>query len=174
VTGESNLQPIRRIFSPDEVTVVTFACWEEGLVVAAGNPLRIRSAADLARKKVRIVNREAGAGSRILLDQELAAAGVHVRRVSGYDSVVHSHLGAAWHVMAGLADCCVATRAASQAFGLDFLPIVCERYDLVVRREFASLPAIQSLFEVLQRSGFRRELELLGGYDTTATGSTVS
>jgi molybdate-binding protein len=165
---------VRRSFAAGEVSVVTFASWEEGLVVAAGNPLQIRSVADLVRRKVRIVNRENGAGSRILLDEELAAAGVPVRRVSGYESVVRSHMGAAWHVRSGLADACIATGVAARAIGLDFLPIVSERYDLVVRREFASLPAIERLFDVLQKSALRRELELVGGYDTRATGRAVS
>ena len=97
-----------------------------------------------------------------------------VRRVSGYESVVRSHMGAAWHVRSGLADACIATGAAARAFGLDFLPIVSERYDLVVRREFAGLAAIERLFDVLQKAALRRELELVGGYDTRATGAAVS
>ncbi len=169
-TGEYNLAAIRRLFPKGGVKVVTFAIWEQGLVFAAGNPKNIRGAEDLARPGVSIVNREKGAGSRDLLDRELERAGVTARSVKGYDRIAHGHLPAALAVSLGEADCCVATRSAAQAFGLGFLPLATERYDLAIRRQFVKLPAVEALLDGLNRAALRRRLELLAGYDTSRTG----
>ena len=82
-------------------------------------------------------------------------------------------LSAAQAVSQGEADCCIATRSAARAFGLHFIPLVTERYDLVIRRQYAKLPAMQALFDLLNRSALRRKLELLAGYDTTHTGEVL-
>jgi putative molybdopterin biosynthesis protein len=161
---------VRRRFPRGGVRIVTFASWQEGFVVALGNPKRIRSAADLARRGVRIVNREVGAGSRMLLDDELEKAGISGAEVRGYDSVAPGHLPAAWHVMSGLADCCVATEAASRAFGLDFRPIRSERFDLIVPADLKASATVERLLDAMQWSALRRQLETLGGYDTRETG----
>ena len=131
----------------------------------------IKSVADLAGSSIRIVNRELGSGSRALLDLELKRAGVDAHQVRGYQQLVDGHLSAAWHVQAGLADCCVATEASARAFDLGFVPLTTERYDLVIRRRHLDLAGIQILLDTLNRASFRRELESLGGYDTRATGS---
>ncbi len=173
-TGDYNLPEVRRMFPRGSVKVVTFAIWEQGLVFAAGNPKNIRGVADLAPRAegtaVRIVNREQGAGSRELLDHELRRAGIEPRDVSGYGKIAHGHLPAALAVSLGEADCCIATRSAAQAFGLGFLPLATERYDLVIPRKFVKLPAVEALLEGLNRSAMRRRLELLAGYDTSRTG----
>jgi molybdate-binding protein len=189
-TGDYNLAAVRKLFPRGGVKVVTFAIWEQGLVFAAGNPKGIRSAADLARNEgarpdlkrhdlkrdglspnvVRIVNREIGAGSRELLDAELQRAGVAAKSVLGYERVAYGHLPAALAVSLGEADCCVATRSAAQAFGLGFLPLATERYDLVIRQPFIKLPAVEALLDSLNRSAIRRRLEMLAGYDTSHTG----
>ena len=172
-TGEYNMPLVRKLFPRGGVQVVTFALWEEGLVVARGNPKSIRGAEDLARKDVSIVNREQGAGSRQLLDKKLAAAGVDTSRVRGYGRTAEGHLAAALAVNSGSADCCVATRAAARAFGLDFIPLATERYDLVFRKSHAELPALQSLLDALNRSALRRKLEAMAGYDTSHTGEML-
>ncbi len=169
-TGESNLPAIRRIFARKSVAVISLAVWEEGIVVARGNPKSIRTIADFARPDVLIVNREAGAGSRILLDEHLHRLGIRKQAVRGYDRSAGGHLPAAWQVRAGDADCCVATRAAARVFGLDFLPLVSERYDLAIRRQHLDHPPVQALLDTLNRAAFRRELEGLGGYDASAAG----
>jgi molybdate-binding protein/DNA-binding XRE family transcriptional regulator len=173
-SGEYNLPVIRRLFPKGEVKVVTFAIWEQGLVVAEGNPKGIRGIADLARKNVRIVNREQGAGSRELLDLRLADAGIRPDHVRGYQREALGHLAAALAVHMKEADCCVATRSAARAFGLSFLPLATERYDLVIRRAHARLPAVEALVDVLNRSAIRRKLELLAGYDTSHTGEVLA
>jgi putative molybdopterin biosynthesis protein len=169
-TGDYNLAAIRRLFPKGGVKVVTFAIWQQGLVFAAGNPKNIRGAEDLARPEVHIINREKGAGSRDLLDRELERAGVAARSVKGYERIAHGHLPAALAVSLGEADCCIATRSAAQAFGLGFLPLATERYDLVIRRPFVKLPAVEALLDGLNRAALRRRLELLAGYDTSHTG----
>jgi putative molybdopterin biosynthesis protein len=173
-TGEFNLPEIRTMFPDEEILVVTFARWEEGLVVAPGNPKKIRKAEDLIRKGIRFVNREAGSGSRALLDKILESAGVASDRLHGYDRIALGHLPAAYHVLSGDADACIATRSAAQTFGLDFVPLHHARYDFVMRRKTADLPAVKALLDVLQRATLRRKLEVLAGYDTSQTGLVVT
>jgi putative molybdopterin biosynthesis protein len=173
-TGEFNLPYVRKIFPDGDISAVTFASWEEGLVVAAGNPKDIRDIADLARKNVRFVNREAGSGSRALLDERLAKAGIESSRIAGYDRIAYGHLAAAYCLVSQEADVCLATRSAAQTFGLDFLPLHTERYDLVMRKRTAELPAVQAFLDVLQRAALRRKLEVLAGYDTSDTGALVA
>jgi len=173
-TGEFNLPYLRKEFPDKDFNVITFAHWEEGLVVASGNPKRLHKVEDLARKAIRLANREPGSGSRALLDRFLAKAGIDHRHVLGYDREARGHLAAAYSVVSGDADVCLATRSAAQTFGLDFVPLHSERYDLVLRKKTAGLPAIQTFLDVLQRADLRRKLEVLAGYDTSETGSLVT
>jgi molybdate-binding protein/DNA-binding XRE family transcriptional regulator len=172
-SGESNLPEIGRLFSRNAVAVISFAVWEEGIVTARGNPKGIRGIDDFARSDLSIVNREPGAGSRLLLDTRLRRAGIDPERIAGYEHIALGHLPAAWQIYSGAADCCVATRAAARMFGLGFVPLVSERYDLAIRRSHLDLPGIQTLLDTLNRLNFRRELESLGGYDTRAAGRRV-
>ena len=173
-TGEFNLPFLKSEFPRRKFSVITMARWEQGLVTAAGNPKHLREIADLARKNVLMVNREAGSGSRALLDRLLRQAGLNSARIAGYRDVANGHLAAAWTVLSGRADVCIATRAAAQAFSLHFVPLHAERYDLVMLRATADLPAVQALLNVLQRADFRRKLELLAGYDTAQTGTLIT
>jgi molybdate-binding protein len=173
-SGEFNLPYIREQFPGEEILVITFAKWEEGLVVAPGNPKGIRSPEDLARKRVRFVNREAGSGSRALLDRMLKAADISPAKVHGYDHVAFGHLPAAYRVMTGEADSCIATGSAAQAFGLDFIPLQSARYDLVMRKRTGDLPSVKAFLDVLQRATLRRKLEVLAGYDTSQTGAQLT
>src|SRR5205814_10243736 len=132
--------------------------------------MAIRGIEDLARRDVEIVNREPGAGARRLLDTRLGQLGIRPAAVRGYGAEAQGHLTAAWQVQTGAVDCCIATRAAARLFGLGFVPLATERYDLAIRRRDLDLPAVQSLLDVLSRAAFRRELDSLGGYDTRAAG----
>ena len=172
-TGEFNLPFLRRELPEEDLCVVTFARWEEGLVVASGNPRGIRGMEDLGRKNVRLVNREPGSGSRALLEKLLENAGMDAHNVQGYDRIAYGHLAAAYCVLSGEADVCLATRSAAQTFGLDFLPLHSERYDLVMRKQTAELPAAKAFLDVLQRATLRRKLEVLAGYDTAEMGTLV-
>lgn len=173
-SGEFNVPYIREKFPDEEILVVTFARWEEGLVVAPGNPKGIRNAEDLARRGVRFVNREPGSGSRALLDKLLAKADLPSAKVQGYSRVAYGHLPVAYQVLSGEADACVATKSAAQTFGLDFVPLHSARYDLVMRKRTADLPSVKAFLDVLQRATLRRKLEVLAGYDTSQTGALVA
>ncbi len=172
--GASTLQVIRQYFTEAEVSVVTFARWEQGFVVARGNPKGISGFGDLARPDLVLVNREPGSGSRTVLDAQLKALRLSGEKVRGYDRLASGHLEAAWKVRAGEADLCLAVGAAAKVMGLDFIPLVTERYDLVIPKGFLSLPAVTSLLELLYRSEFRCQLEAFGGYDTSITGTEVA
>jgi len=173
-TGEFNLPFIRKQFPDEDFSVITFARWEEGLVIASGNPKGVRKIEDLARKKVRFVNREPGSGSRGLLDKLLQESGMEAKNVQGYDRIAYGHLAAAYCVVSREADVCLATRSAAQTFGLHFIPLHSERYDLVMRKRTADLPAVKAFLDVLQRATLRRKLEVLAGYDTSETGTLVA
>jgi len=108
-----------------------------------------------------------------LLDSALQRLGLDSKNVRGYNRVAPGHLQAAWQVQSGQADGCIATRAASRVFGLGFIPLVSERYDLAIRRPHLDMPSIQVLLDTLNRSNYRRELESLGGYDTRAAGQRL-
>ena len=172
-TGESNLPAVRKQFSKGSVAVISYAIWQEGMVVARGNPKNIKDISDLARKDVVIINREPGAGSRFLLDSHLKKAGIPQKKVKGYKEMAAGHLPAAWQVKCGHADCCLATKTSASVFGLDFIPLQSERYDLVIRKENLNHPGIQVLLDTLGRTAFRRELEGLGGYDTRNAGDRL-
>jgi molybdate-binding protein/DNA-binding XRE family transcriptional regulator len=173
-TGEFNLPFIHKHFPDEDFSVVTFARWEEGLIMAPGNPKGVRKVEDLARKNIRFVNREPGSGSRGLLDKLLDKAGLDADKIVGYDRIAYGHLAAAYCVVSREADVCLATRSAAQTFNLDFIPLHSERYDLVMRRRTADLPAVKAFLDVLQRATLRRKLEVLAGYDTSQTGMLVA
>jgi molybdate-binding protein/DNA-binding XRE family transcriptional regulator len=158
---------------PSNSVVFALAIWQEGLVVAPGNPKHIQTVADIAGNRASLFNREPGSGSRKLLDQELNRAAIEPKYILGYGHVAPAHLAAAHRVLTGDADCCIAPEAVARALGLDFVPLASERYDLVIPKRFMDMPAIASLLDVLQTTGFRRSLSGLGGYDVSVTGQGV-
>lgn len=172
-TGKYNLPIIRRLLPKASVRVITFAVWEQGLVVRRGNPKGIRSVADLAGNRFTIMNREKGSGSRDLLDSNLRELGIPFKHVNGYDSIAQGHLAAAYAVATGDADCCVAPRSAARCFGLDFVPLAVERFDLSFTQASLESAAARALLDELQRSHFRRKLESIAGYDTAHTGDVL-
>ena len=170
-TGESNLPYLRRVLKGSNYEVVTFATWEEGLLVRTGNPKSIREIGDIVDPRVTLVNREEGAGARLLLDQRLRAAGINHHQVRGYGTIVASHFEVARAIASHQADVGVGIRSAAQLFELDFVPLQAARYDLVVPKAYLkSHPTLPHLFETLVSRPFRNEIEALGGYDTSETG----
>jgi len=173
-SGQANLPFVRRHLRGRAVTLVTFASWEAGLLVRRGNPKAIRGAADLARRDVRIVNREPGAAARLLLDQRLAAEGIDAARVRGYRDVAFSHLDVGRRVAEGGADAGVGVEAIAGLLGLGFVPLQTERYDLVIPTAFlAGHAGVGRLLEALASRDVRAEIEALGGYSTRDTGRVV-
>jgi molybdate-binding protein len=172
-SGEYNVPIIKRLFRKGAVRAVTFASWEEGLVVRRGNPKAIRSLADLGRKNIAIVNRESGSGSRDLLDKGLRKAGITPRAVSGYGNLASGHLAAAHEIATGTADCCIASRSAARYYGLDFVPLNFERFDLVFAKAFLESPAARVVLDLLNRAELRKKLQAIAGYDTKHTGEIL-
>ncbi|MBM4123605.1 MAG: helix-turn-helix domain-containing protein [Nitrospira sp.] len=170
-TGESNLPYLRRHLRGGGYTVVTFAAWEQGLMVRRGNPKGIRGVADLARKDVALVNREAGAGARLLLDQRLAALGITSGKVAGYQRTAASHVEVARLIAEGQADAGMGVESAARLLGLDFLPLQEERYDLVIPTPYLTAHrSLAAFLDAIVSRPFRTEIEALGGYDTGDTG----
>ncbi|MBX3335277.1 MAG: helix-turn-helix domain-containing protein [Nitrospira sp.] len=170
-SGESNMPFLRRTLKGSGYDVVTFATWEEGFLVRPGNPLSIRTAADLAQPDVRLVNREEGSGARLLLDQRLRTSGIKPKQVQGYDLLASTHFEVARTIVKGQADVGIGIRSAAQLFALDFIPLQTARYDLVVPKTYLkSHPTLTHLFDTLVSRPFRSEIEALGGYDTSETG----
>lgn len=171
-SGESNLPYVKQHLKGYDVNVVTFATWEEGLIVRAGNPRGIRTIADLARQALQIVNREARSGARILLDQKLAAAGLAAHEIHGYDRIASSHFHVARLISEGQADAGIGVRFAANYYGLHFIPIQDARYDLIVPKAYlTSHPLLQTFFDTIVTRQFRNEIQAIGGYDMRHTGT---
>ena len=171
---EHNVPFVRRAFPGRAMLVVTLADIEEGFAVPKGNPRRIRKPEDLARPDVRLINREPGAGARRLLDRVLRKAGIQPGAVEGYERLARGHLQVAQQVASGAADVGVVARSAALAYGLDFVPLAEERFDLVLPREASDDPRVARFLETLQGRAFRRELAAVGGYDASHSGDVVA
>ncbi len=173
-TGEYNLAYIRRYLPGVPVRVVQLVERQQGLMVLPGNPKGIRSLEDLARPDVTFVNRQRGAGTRVLLDYHLQRLGIDASQVRGYDQEEFTHLSVAAAVATGRADCGLGIPAAAQALGLDFVPLFWERYDLVVPREHAESKLLQPLWDVLTQDAFRQAVMRLPGYNVDGMGRLIA
>jgi excisionase family DNA binding protein len=172
-SGEYNLPFVKNLFGADAVVVQLFFR-QLGLIVAPGNPLRLRAIADLARPEVRLVNRQAGSGTRAYLDHALARLKINSRTLNGYDRSVSSHIEAGLRVLGGAADAGLATMTAARMLGLDFVPLARERFDLVIRRERFFAPKMQVLLNIVGSSEFRGLLDAMGGYECGESGRIIS
>jgi len=172
-TGEYNLSYIQRYLKEKPVTLVTLAMRSQGLMVAPGNPKGIKGLADLARDEVRLVNRQAGSGTRVLMDYHLGRLGLDPAQIRGYDQEEYTHMAVAVQVLAGGADVGMGILAAAKALGLEFIPVAQERYDLCIPTEFLLDRRVRTLLKVLESQAFRQEVEALGGYDVSPMGSVA-
>ena len=172
-TGEYTLPYLDRILPGQDVSVVRLVHRDQGLMVAAGNPLALLGIDDLARPGVRYVNRQRGAGTRVLLDHELRNRGISPDAIDGYPREEPTHLAVAAAVAAGRADAGLGITAAARAFGLDFLPVTREPYDLVVGAHDADSPRLAPLWELLESGRFRAAVQDLGGYGTEEMGRRI-
>jgi putative molybdopterin biosynthesis protein len=170
-TGDYNAAAIRDYLPGVPLVLVGFVGREQGLMVAAGNPQGIRRFADLARPGVTFVNRQRGAGTRVLLDYELAKAGISPEAVRGYGQEEYTHLSVAAAVASGRADCGLGIPAAARALGLDFVPLAQERYDLIIPAAHYNSPLLAPLRDVMQADGFRNAVAALPGYDVSPMGT---
>ncbi len=169
-TGTYNLPDVRRHLDPDDVLVINLVRREQGLIVARGNPTGLRGLEDLVRPDVRYVNRQPGAGTRVLLDCRLRRLGLPPDRIAGYEREEHTHMAVAVAVASGLADAGLGIRQAAVALGLDFLPLEVEDYDVVLLRTFADSTAGGRLLETIRSPTFAAAVGRLAGYSTERTG----
>jgi len=179
-TGEYNLSYIRQYLPGVKVRVVTLVGREQGLLVKRGNPKGIKSLEDLSRlgtdsdaERIRFVNRQRGAGTRVLLDYHLNRLGMAADSIIGYNQEEYTHLGVAAAVASGRADCGLGIAAAAQALELDFVPLYQERYDLVIPKVYAEDDLLTPLFNVLENQEFRAAVRALPGYDVSRMGELV-
>ncbi|HET7088909.1 MAG TPA: substrate-binding domain-containing protein, partial [Anaerolineae bacterium] len=146
---------------------------EQGLIVTKGNPKRIESLAHLARPDVRLVNRQRGAGTRVLLDYRLGQLGIAPEQVRGYEREEYTHLAVAAAVQSGVADCGLGVRAAARALDLDFVSVEWERYDLVVPQTHYESDLLKPLLDLLHDKSFQQAVADLPGYDPSPMGTTA-
>ena len=172
-SGEYTLPYVDRILAGADVSVIRLAYRDQGLIVAPGNPLGLKDIEDLTRAGVRYVNRQRGAGTRVLLDHELRQRGIGPDAIDGYAREEPTHLAVAAAVAAGRADAGLGIMAAAKAFGLDFLPVTREPYDLVVSAGEAGGPRLAPLWELLRSERFRASVRDLGGYGTEEMGRRI-
>jgi putative molybdopterin biosynthesis protein len=172
-TGEYNLTDVKRYLPDAPAALVTLVGREQGLIVRRGNPKNIYTLADLYRDDVRFVNRQRGAGTRVLLDFEIGKLAFKTRGIKGYDFEEYTHLAVAAAVASGAADCGLGIAAAARALDLDFVPLFKERYDLVIPREHYESPLLRPLLDVLADPRFKAEVQKLPGYDVRHMGEVV-
>jgi putative molybdopterin biosynthesis protein len=172
-TGEYNISYIRQYVPNIPVKVVALVRREQGLIVKKGNPKGIKGLRDLTRPSVQFVNRQRGAGTRVLLDYHLKSMTVSPESIAGYFQEEYTHLGVAAAIASGRADCGLGIAAAAQALDLDFVPLFQERYDLVIPKQFADDELLAPLFGLLAESGFRKAVSQLTGYDVSVMGTVI-
>jgi putative molybdopterin biosynthesis protein len=172
--GGYNLEPVRRAVGSRRTVIFNFAGSEVGLVTAKDGRTRITKVAEVTRPDVRIINRGIGSGARQALDEALAEAGIRAEQLNGYEDEVGGHLEIAASVAAGRAATGVTIRVATEAFGLGFIPLREERYDLVIpESELESMP-VRRMMDLLNSRRFAQEVGQLCAYDTSRMGEEVA
>lgn len=172
-SGEYNLAYVKRLLAGRRIVIMNLVHRQQGLIVPVGNPKGIGTLEDLFRSDVQFVNRQKGAGTRVLLDYKLKEMRCDPAQVRGYEREEFTHLAVAAGVMSGAADVGLGILAAARALKLDFVPLLEERYDLVIPREHYDSELLAPILEVIRGDEFRGEVEALGGYDVSETGRVL-
>ncbi|MCD9022133.1 helix-turn-helix transcriptional regulator [Cohnella silvisoli] len=173
-TGEYNLPYIRKLLVGFSYLVVNLLSRRAGFYVGQGNPHKITNWTDLNRQELRFVNREKGSGARILLDEQLRLHGIKPEHLIGYNHELTNHLGVAAKVASGEADVGLGIEKAASIVGnIEFIPLIQERYDLVMIKRADNQPWIDSLMLILQSEDFKQELRAIAGYDLSLTGQIL-
>ena len=173
-TGEFNLRYIREYLPDVRVTLITLVGRQQGLMTVRGNPKGIYTLEDLFRENVTFINRQRGAGTRVLLDYQLNRIEKEARLIRGYNQEEYTHLAVAAAVASGRADCGLGIAAAAQALELDFIPLFQERYDLVIPTQFAESELLQPLLTTLRDPTFRGAVKAMPGYNIEQMGTIVA
>ncbi|MFA5317603.1 MAG: substrate-binding domain-containing protein [Dehalococcoidales bacterium] len=170
-TGAYNYPYLKHLLPGRELALVHLAYRIQGLMFAKGNPRGISSFNDLGRRDITFVNRQKGSGTRVLLDFELRKHGIDPLKINGYEHEVETHLAVAMSVSRGKADVGLGIQAVADANELDFLPILRERYDLIIPIENYRNKLVQPLLEIATSTDFKAVVANIGGYDISQTGS---
>ncbi|MBS0321789.1 MAG: helix-turn-helix transcriptional regulator [Proteobacteria bacterium] len=176
-TGEleaATLEPFRRLFKPDSHALIALTTRRQGLMVTRGNPASVLAVQDLARAHVRFVNRQAGSGTRALLDALLARDGIDSRAIAGYEVSELTHDAVAAYVASGMADAGFGIEPAARQFGLDFVPLVTERYFLACRTSALGTEPVRRAVAILRSHAFRAHLNDRRGLDSIDAGTLLS
>ncbi len=171
--GEYNISYIRQYMPNIPVKVVALVGRDQGLMVKKGNPKGVKTLADLSQPNVQFMNRQRGAGTRVLLDYHLNAMAMSADSILGYTQEEYTHLGVAAAIASGRADCGLGIAAAAQALDLDFVPLFQERYDLVIPKVYADDNLLAPLFDLMADSAFRKAVSNLMGYDVSVMGAII-
>ena len=173
-TGEYNLKFIQEYLPETPINVIGLVYRQQGLLLRAGNPKQIVDIQALTRPDVRFVNRQRGAGTRMLLDHHLNLMGIAPDELHGYNQEEYTHLSVAAAIASGRADCGLGIAAAAQALELDFIPLFEERYDLILPRQFHDDPLLAPLLDCLSSARLRKAIEKLPGYNTAPLGELIA
>lgn len=163
-TGEYNVPYVKRFFKDDEVVIVPFLKRMQGWIVPKGNPHGIKSVEDLTKKNIHYVNRQRGAGTRILLDYLLSKNNINPEEIEGYEREMYTHLSVAAEVKINNNNVGMGIYSAALAMDLDFVPVAEESYDLLMSKEFFESEKGKHLLETIQNPQFKEEVHALGGY----------
>ncbi|UCD36586.1 MAG: molybdopterin biosynthesis protein [Nitrospiraceae bacterium] len=173
-SGEYNVPFIQRFLKDVPLKLINLVYRQQGLIVRKGNPLNIRGIHDLTREDVVFINRQAGSGTRLLTDKCLREGCIDQQSVRGYDKEEFTHMGVASAVASGAADAGMGILTAAIALNLEFIPVVRERYDLVVRKEHAAMPMVKAFLDIIADDReFRKAVLALGGYDVRDMGKVM-
>jgi molybdate-binding protein/DNA-binding transcriptional regulator YhcF (GntR family) len=167
-SGDDNAPHVRRLLPGQRVLLLTVARRQQGLILPNGNPRGIRSVGELARPGLVLANRQAGSGTRMLLERELQRAGVAPDAIEQQVYSTHAEVAAA--VAEGAADVGIGILAAARTYGLELVPLDWERYELAIPERYVDRPAVRALIGVVESADFRSLVRELGGYDTGPTG----
>jgi putative molybdopterin biosynthesis protein len=164
---------VERYLKGVPVRLVQLAKRQQGLLLRPGNPKGVKSIEDLTRSDVSLINRQAGSGTRILLDYYLKEMGISLDTIRGYEQEEFTHMAVAVSVLSGRADAGMAIYAAARALGLDFVPIAEERYDLVIPETVWEDAKLELLMNIIVSETFRNKVADLGGYDVSGSGTIM-
>ncbi len=170
-TGVYNTAYLKRLFGGEEMALIKGVKRIQGIIVQKGNPENIRGIADL--KSVKYINRQRGAGTRVLLDYKLKELGIAPGEIDGYDTEAATHMAVAALVKSGSVDAGMGILSAARALKLDFIPVGEEEYDFALRRSTLEGKEMQDFLAVLKSEAFRKRVEAIGGYDCTGIGEVV-
>ncbi|MCJ7769756.1 MAG: substrate-binding domain-containing protein [Dehalococcoidales bacterium] len=170
-TGEYNYPYVKHILPGIKVTVVHLAYRAQGFILPKSNPKRIKGLEDLRRPDVAIVNRQAGSGTRVLLDLNLRELDIPTDKIKGYRRELDTHLAVASAIAEGEADVGLGIEAAARSRGLDFIPLFKERYDLIIPAQKYNRKPVSHLVRIVKSQGFKEAVKDIGGYDTSETGT---